>query len=221
MQAVPSDQPETQTAARFSNGVIFGGLAALVVVVAILITGFYSPGWLKNDPPYQFHGGIWTPPNPAAPIELTDQHNQPFSLEQEKGKIAIVYFGYTYCPNYCPTTLTDMQKVKDVLGDDAAKIDVILVTVDPARDTPERLKEYLDFFDPTFIGLSGKPEQIEALYAPYAVVANQQPADASGQYLVDHSTSLYAIDQEGNLRLTWAYGTPVEDIAEDIQHILD
>jgi protein SCO1/2 len=220
MQAAPPAQPETQTATRFSNGVVFGGITALVVVIAILITGFYSPGWLKDDPPYQFHGGTYEPPNPAAAIELTDQDGHPFSLAQEQGKVAIVYFGYTYCPNYCPTTLVDMQKVKDLLGADADKIDVIMVTVDPARDTPQRLKEYLAFFDPAFIGLSGTAEQIDALRAPYAVMYSAQPPDASGQYLVDHSTSLYAIDQDGNLRLTWAYGTPVEDIAEDIQHIL-
>jgi protein SCO1/2 len=216
----PSEHPATETATRFSNGVIFGGIAVLVVVIGILVTGFYSPGWLNRDTAYAFTGGTYEPPNPAAPIELVDQDNQPFTLEQERGKVAIFYFGYTYCPDYCPTTLVDMQKMKDALGDKAGQVDVIMITVDPERDTPARLKEYLEFFDPAFIGLSGTQEQINQLKMPYGIFLEKQTPDATGQYLVDHSTQLYAIDPEGNLRLTWPYGTAPEDIAEDIEHIL-
>ena len=220
MQADSPEQSSNPTATRFSNGVIFSGIAVMVVVIAVLFTGFYWPGWMKDDPPYEFHGGNFTPPNPAASIELTDQDGNPFTLAQQSGKVSIIYFGYTYCPDFCPTTLVDLQKVEDALGEDADKVDVILVTVDPERDTPERLKEYLAFFNPEFIGLTGTVEQIDALKGPWGIIATPQPADSSGQYLVDHSTALYAVDQDGNLRLTWAYGTPVEHITEDIQHIL-
>jgi protein SCO1/2 len=99
-------------------------------------------------------------------------------------------------------------------------VDVLFVTVDPERDTPARLKEYLAFFDPTFIGLSGSEAQIDAIKMPYGVYGQPQAPDANGQYLVDHSTSLYAIDPEGNLRLTWAYGTSADDIAEDVEHLI-
>lgn len=199
---------------------LLAGTVSGLALVAALLAALVWPWFLRSEETYAFKGGFYEPPNPAGALDLVDQNNQAFSLEQHRGKVILLYFGYTYCPNYCPTTLVEMQSVENLLDDRAEDVEVVMVTVDPARDTPTRLKEYMEFFDPTFIGLSGTEESIEAAKVPYGAFAEAQAPDASGAYLVDHSTSLYAIDTEGNLRLTWAYGTSPEDISEDVQHLL-
>ena len=205
---------------RVSTRSAFGVGAVVLVAVVALIATLVWPGYLNRDEAYAFNGGTWDPPNQASPIDLIDQDSQPFTLDSRKGKVVLVFFGYTYCPNFCPTTMLEVQKVKSLLGEQANEVDVLFVTVDPERDLPARLKEYLAFFDPTFVGLSGTDAQIDAIKLPWGVLGAKQPADANGQYLVDHTTSLYAIDPDGNLRLVWGYGTSPEDIAEDIEHIL-
>lgn len=202
--------------ARLLTGV---GIAALAILIGAMAL-FVWPGYLQTDA-YEYNGGHWEPPREAAAIELTDQNGQPFSLANHRGKVVLLYFGYTYCPDYCPTTLLETQEIERLLGDKAEDVEVVMVSVDPARDTPERLKEYMAFFNPEYYGLTGTPEQIDALKMPYGIVAQAATPDANGQYLVDHSTALFAIDQEGNLRLSWPFGMPAEDIADDIEHILD
>ncbi len=111
--------------------------------------------------------------------------------------------------------------MKVELGDKAKQVDVVFVTVDPDRDTPERLKQYLEFYDPAFIGLSGTQDQLTPIERAYGVSATKDEATpGSDYYSVGHSTSLYAIDQNGNLRLTWAYGTSPADITSDVKHLL-
>lgn len=198
---------------------IFGGVS--VLLVAIIAVGAWLAFFRQADA-YEFKGGNWDPPHAAPALELVDQNNQPFSLEDHKGKVILLYFGYTYCPDYCPTTLADFQKVKDELGDKGDQVDVVFVTVDPDRDTPERMKEYLEFFDPAFIGLYGTQDQLTPIERDYGIqVAIDEATPGSSYYTVSHSTSLYAIDQEGNLRLTWPYGTSPDDITSDVKHLLD
>ncbi len=199
------------------RALLFGGLT--VVLVVIIAVG----SWLAffRTEAYEFKYGFYSPPNPAAPLNLTDQNGKPFSLEDHKGKVILLYFGYTYCPDFCPATLNDFAKVKDQLGNKADQIEVVMVTVDPERDTPARLKEYLNFYDPSFIGLSGTQDQLKPIERAYGIQTSKEEATpGSSNYLVSHSTSLYAIDQQGNLRLTWPYGTVPEDITSDIKHLL-
>lgn len=200
------------------KAVIFGGLS--VVLIAAIAVGAWLAFFHSADA-YEFKGGFFEPPNPAAPLNLVDQNNQPFSLADHKGKVILLYFGYTYCPDFCPATLNDFAKVKDELGDKAKQVNVVFVTVDPDRDTPARLKQYLEFYDPAFIGLSGTQDQLTPIERAYGVSATKDEATpGSAYYSVSHSTSLYAIDQNGNLRLTWAYGTSPDDITSDVKHLL-
>lgn len=199
---------------------VMTGAVASVVLVIVLITALIWPEFLRQEEAYAFKGGFYEPPNPAAELSLLDQNQQPFDLNEHRGKVILLYFGYTYCPTYCPTTLVEMQAVEDLMGEQAGDVEVVMVTVDPLRDTPARLKEYMEFFDPSFIGLSGTEEAISAIKVPYGAFAEKQAPDASGAYLVDHSTSLFAIDPDGNLRLTWPYGTSPEDISSDVRHLL-
>ncbi len=191
----------------------------LLALTPILLLGL--AGCLAGDS-YEYNGGMLDPVKAAPPLDLTDQFGQPFSLTTAAPNVRLIYFGYTTCPDFCPTTLTDFMTVKDELGEDAERVEFLLVTVDPERDSAARLKEYLAFFDPAFIGLRGDPAQTEATARGYGVFAQkvEQPDSATG-YLVDHTSLIYVLDEEGNLRLTFGYGSDPADITADVRHLLD
>jgi protein SCO1/2 len=191
---------------------------SLVALIAMLVGGWFV--FLREDA-YAWHGAELEG-KPATDLALTDQHEKPFTLANYRGKVLVVYFGYTSCPDFCLTTMLDMMQVEDSLGADAERVEIVMVTVDPARDTPQRLAEYLEFYEPSFIGLSGDEQRTLQIARDYGVMASKQtPNPGSTNYLVDHSTALYAIDPEGNLALSWKYGTSPKDIAEDVQHLLN
>lgn len=189
-------------------------LAGLLVIAAAFIA-------VSSGEAYEFNGGEIKPAKAAAPINLTDQNGEPFTLDQLKGNVVLVYFGYTVCPDLCPTTLSDFTAVKDALGADAAKVKFVMVTVDPERDSPARMNEYLGFFDPEFIGLSGNNEQTESVKLSYGVVSRKvEYPNSATKYLVDHTSLIYVIDEDGKFRLTYPYGTDPDLIVKDIQHLV-
>lgn len=197
--------------------ILFTAVAA--ALIALVVGGV----WYANRPePYAFHGGALSPPAAAPAIALTDQDGQPFSLEELKGKATLLYFGYTTCPDLCPTTLSDFMVVKEELGPLAGRTAYAMVTIDPERDSEARLKEYLAFFDPEFIGLTGPQAEITAVEQAYGVTTRrvEYPDSATG-YLMDHSALIYLIDPEGNLRVTYPYGTDPTGIAADVRHLLE
>jgi protein SCO1/2 len=142
-------------------------------------------------------------------------------MEEQTGKVVLLYFGYTTCPDACPTTLSDWMEVKRLLGDDADKVEFVMVTIDPARDTEAKLNEYMAFFDPAFIGLTGDQDTITSINMDYGIMAvrEEYPESATG-YLMNHTTSFWVVDTEGKLRLTFAHGTDPEIVAEDVKHLL-
>jgi protein SCO1 len=166
-------------------------------------------------------GGEVKPAAAAAALDLIDQNGSPFTFNDVKGNVFVVYFGYTTCPDLCPTTLSDFTAVKAGLGEKASRVRFGLVTVDPDRDTPERLKKYLGFFDPEFVGLSGNAEQTAAVERNYGVIAKRvdYPGTSTG-YLMDHTSIIYIIDPNGRLRVTFQYGADPKDIVADIEHLL-
>ncbi len=170
--------------------------------------------------PYQFHGSIIEPAQPASPIHLVDQLGHDFRLDGLHGKVALIYFGYTNCADACPATLTSLKEVKTVLGKDAAKVQVIFVTVDPEWDTSARLKDYLAGFDPTFIGLTGSVAQLQDVWKNYGVWAERDEALGKTAVSINHSTALYLVDPGGNLRLTYTSDFSVSDLVGDIHQIL-
>jgi protein SCO1/2 len=195
-------------------------LGTVIAIVVLAAGGWFA--FLREDS-YAFKGAELAG-EPAVDLALTDQQGEPFSLESQRGKVVVVYFGYTYCPDFCPTTMLDMMQVSDALGEDAGKFQLVMVSVDPARDTPERLDEYLEFYDPGFIGLTDTTgaDALRDIQRGYGVMSAQQDSpEGSDGYLVDHSTSLFGIDPEGNLVLTWQYGAEPADIAADIEHLLN
>jgi protein SCO1/2 len=195
-------------------------LLALVAIVVLIAGGIVY--WATNrTEAYEFKGGELSPAAAAPSLELTDQNGDAFSLADETGRVALIYFGYTTCPDLCPTTLNDFAIVKEDLGADATDVDFIMVTFDPERDTQARMQEYLGFFDPDFIGLRGNGAQTEQFLQEYGVTIKRvEYPDSSTGYLIDHTALIYVIDKEGNLRLTYPYGTDPEMILEDVQHLI-
>ena len=196
-------------------------VVALIAIVALIAGGIIY--WSTNQSEaYQFNGGEISPPAAAPALELSDQNGEAFTLAQDEGNVSLIYFGYTTCPDLCPTTLNDFAIVKEELGEEAASdVDFIMVTFDPERDTQARMKEYLNFFDPEFIGLRGDDAQTQQFLKDYGVTIKrvEYPNSSTG-YLIDHTALIYVIDKEGRLRLTYPYGTDPAMIAEDVQHLV-
>jgi protein SCO1/2 len=197
----------------------------LGVLVLVIAGGGFGIWNLTSSAPYEWRGAAYEPPRPDVGFTLTDTDGEPMATSELEGKVVVMYFGYTYCPDFCPATLTDFQRVKQDLGDDADKVAFVMVSVDPKRDTPERLKEYLDFFDPSFIGLTGSEDDLAPVKDQFGIIA--APGEATPQsngsdvYWVDHSTKTYVLDQSGDLTLEYAFGTSAEDITADVEHLLD
>lgn len=193
------------------------GVLRLLAGVMVLIA---ATGCVRGSS-YSFQGGELKPLAEAAPIELTDQNGQPFSLAAQQGKAVLLYFGYTTCPDACPTTLSDWVEVKRLLGDKANQVEFVMVTVDPERDTQAKLNEYMSFFDPSFYGLSGDQATISTIEQNYGIVAVKDPIEGSATgYLMTHTTSFWVVDPDGKLRLTYALGTDPEVVAKDLEHLI-
>lgn len=143
----------------------------------------------------------------------------PVALKDLRGKVVLVYFGYTFCPDICPTTLLEMAEVLRRLGDEAGALQGIFVSVDPERDTPKSLKTYTAFFDPRILGLTGSAELVQRAARNFKVRYAKVPG-SSGQashYAVDHSAGMYLLDRDGGFLKKFAYGTPPEQIADAIR----
>jgi len=191
---------------------LWGALGVAGLAVAVIL-------WMNR--PYSYHGALIEPAQPAPALDLTGPGGQPFSLAGVRGSVTLIFFGYTSCPDVCPTTMTLLRQVMADLGGAAANVRVLLVTVDPLRDTPERLAGYLKPFGSNFYGLSGSEAQLLPAWQAYGVTRIIRPVGSDPQlYTVDHSARLYLVDKHGLLRLTYPYGTPAADIRQDVQAFL-
>jgi protein SCO1/2 len=173
--------------------------------------------------PYAWRGTSYEPAQPAGEITGTDWNGSEFRLSDQRGKVALLFFGYTNCPDVCPTTLAEMRVLAQNLGDRAQDVGFIYVSVDPERDTPARLAEYIPVFNPDFHGVHVEPAPLEDVKAAYGVIAEKRPYDegeSAAGYSVDHTARTYLIDRNGRLRASFAYGTLIEDIQADIEHLL-
>ena len=153
-------------------------------------------------------------------FSLTDHNGQPRRLGDFKGKAVVLFFGYTQCPDVCPTTLTTLRETMSLLGDDAKRLQVLFVTVDPARDTPALLAQYVPSFHPSFLGLRGSDEAVAATAKDFKVFYVRQPGKTPDTYSVDHSTGSYAFDPNGKLRLLLRHGETPANMAADLKLLL-
>ena len=153
-------------------------------------------------------------------LELTDHNGQRRTLADYKGKVIVLFFGFVQCPDVCPITLAELAKVAKDLGADAAKLQVLFVTLDPERDTRDVLKQYVPAFNPTFIGLSGDLEATARAAKEFKIYFQKKPPEKGGGYTVDHSAGSYILDQQGRLRLFAQYGTGAPVLLNDIRSLL-
>jgi len=152
-------------------------------------------------------------------LSLKDHNGKPRTLADFRGKVVAVFFGYTHCPDACPTTLAELSQVMRELGTDAEKVQVLFVTVDPERDTPEVLQQYVPAFHPSFLGLVGDAEATARTAKEFKVFYQKQPLKTGG-YSVDHSAGTYIFDREGRLRLFAPYGRGADALLHDIRILL-
>jgi len=156
----------------------------------------------------------------AKDFHLTDQNGQPRSLADFRGKVVVLFFGYTQCPDVCPTTMADLAQAKKALGADGDKLQVLFVTVDPERDTAALLKGYMANFDPTFLALRGTPEQTEQVAKDFKVYYKKVDGPTPATYTMDHSAASYVYDKQGRLRLYARYGNGPEALVSDLKLLM-
>jgi protein SCO1/2 len=158
--------------------------------------------------------------NYAKDFELTDHNGQVRHLTDFKGKVVVMFFGFTQCPDVCPTSMAELAEVKQLLGKDGDRLQGLFVTVDPERDTPEVLKAYMGNFDPSFLALTTTPEKLAALAKDYKVYYKKVEGKTPTSYTMDHSAGSYIYDPQGNLRLFTRYGSGAKVLASDIAQLL-
>ena len=156
----------------------------------------------------------------AKGFTLTDHNGQSRSLSEFKGKVVVLFFGYTQCPDVCPTSMVELAEVKRLMGADGDKLQGVFVTVDPARDTAELLKAYMANFDPTFVAFIPTPEQLAVVAKDYKIYYKKVDGKTPTSYTMDHSAGSYVYDTQGNLRLYSRYGVGAQVLAQDIQTLL-
>ncbi len=190
----------------------------LGLVIAALALGACHLDSPKN---YTFHGTVLEPAESAPDFTLTDDHGQPFQLKTQQGKVVLLYFGYTRCPDVCPLTLGKLAQVRQALGPDAGPVEVVFITVDPERDTAQVLQDYMARFDPTFVGLRGTWPELDPVVKSYGVTAQKLDL-ATGTPLgqVEHSSYIYVIDRAGRWRVLFSQDASVADIGADVGFLL-
>ena len=185
--------------------------------VVIVVLGVWAGVTLFRRP---FVGMVIQSPDKAHGFTLNAADGKTVSLSDYRGKLVMLYFGYTFCPDVCPATLANTGKALKLLGNKADEVQLIMVSVDPARDSPEKLAEYVAHFHPSFIGVTGEPEQIAELAALYGIFFEKHEGTEATGYLVDHTATITVIDKEGYLKLVLPFGVTAEEIANDLRNLL-
>lgn len=191
------------------------GAAVLACVAALSLSGCDR----ASTP--SFKGIDITGADYARELSLTDPDGQRRSLAEFKGRAVVVFFGFTQCPDVCPTTLVELAAVKKQLGADGERVQGLFVTVDPERDTPELLKAYVDNFNAGFVALRGSPEETLATAKHFKVFFAKVPGKTEGSYTIDHTAGAYLFDPEGRVRLFTRHGTGADALLHDVRILLD
>jgi protein SCO1 len=215
---------------------ILGFLAAVAAATAVSAAYVLS----RLEAP-SFHGTDLGPGVPAHDFELQAAGRGPVSLADYRGRVVLLFFGYTHCPDVCPLTLTRLRQAMDQLGDRREDVQVVLVTVDPELDTPTRLHEYVQAFDPSFIGLTGERAELEAVTRAFGIYVGEPEMPVTGGHdhndhgadphpghaahvpparIIAHTSHVLGIDRRGDFRLLWSPDTPPDRIAQDVRRLL-
>ena len=191
-------------------------LSVALSAVALSVLGLTA----CMDPKAAFKGVDITGADYAKELNLPDQNGQVRKIKDFSGKLVVVFFGYTQCPDVCPTTMQELAEVKRLLGADGDKLQAVFVTVDPERDTTELLKAYVENFDPSFVALRPTPEQLPLIAKEFKIYFKRVEGKTSTSYTMDHSAGSYTIDAQGKVRLFNRYGMGAEALAHDFKLLL-
>jgi protein SCO1 len=181
-----------------------GWLGGTALASSLLAVPYVRQSWAQTIP----IGG---------PFSLVDHTGRPVTDKDFRGQLMLIYFGYTYCPDLCPTTLEAMSQALTALGDDAKEVQPLFITVDPERDTVAALAEYMPNFYPSFLGLTGSQKDLGAAVKAYRVHVRRAETGEGDDYLIDHSTFTYLMDREGQFITLFRYGTSADEMAETIR----
>lgn len=187
------------------------------VIATLLLTAATFVGAAEN---LGLKAGTFDPPRMAPDFTVKGSDGKPLKLSQYRGKLVLLEFGYTSCVDVCPVSLAMLANARKQLGALADQLQVIYVTVDPERDTEERMRNYLRAFDQSFIGATGTPQQMAKVRLDYGITATKKPIEGSKDYIVGHSSYLYFVDRKGNLRALLPYGRSADDVVHDVKLLL-
>ncbi|RZI77078.1 MAG: SCO family protein [Variovorax sp.] len=193
-------------------------IQAIAAAAAVAAFGLSLSGCTDAKP--TFNAVDLTGADYAKDFKLADADGNVRTLADFKGKVVVLFFGYAQCPDVCPTTMTEMAQVKQQLGKDGDKLQVVFITVDPARDTPTVLKAYMGAFDPAFVALIPTPEQLAATAKDFKAYYKKVDGSTPTSYSMDHSAASYVYDTEGRLRLYARYGAGAAPMLADVQALL-
>ena len=200
----------------------FFGLGLLIVC---LLVGAGLVGWLKKDSSSNIARLETQMITPAieigAPFKLISHKGEPVNSEDYKGKLMLLYFGYTYCPDFCPTELQQISEALRLIGGRASEIQPFFISVDPERDTQEVLDRYMTMFHPSFLALTGKKEDLDDVAKSFKVFSARVEEDDASDYLIDHSTFVYLVGRDGKLITMFRYGTPSMQMAQALKGYLN
>ncbi|WKZ34548.1 MAG: SCO family protein [Anaerolineales bacterium] len=195
--------------------VIWVGIASFLIIGFTLVLNML---FTQN---VDFRGSSYVEPYPvAADFELLRSNGDVFRLSGQRDKVILLFFGYTTCPDVCPTTLAELNMALNQLPDKAKQVQVVFISVDPDRDTLQAVQEYVGRFNPSFIGLSGSFDELQKIWQDYGVFREVTQSDSAAGVIINHTARVTLIDRQGNLRLSYGFGTPVEDIVHDLNLIL-
>jgi protein SCO1/2 len=211
----------TPTALRRTVPWLTGSLVVFAAVILLFVLW-----WIR---PHPFHGMLLQSPERAADFTLTASTGASLRLSDLRGKIVLLFFGYTTCPDVCPLTLAELKQMRQLMGDQADQVQVLLLTVDPTHDTPEKLAHYLAAFDETFVGLTGPVETLSAVATEFGVFFDDRvavghadshaPAPAAS-LPVEHTSTVVVVDADGYTRLLFPPGMSPADMAEDVKYLI-
>ena len=185
--------------------------------ILIIILGFTAGIYFFR--PHTFHGTVIQSPDPSFDFKLTGA-NGDVSLSDYRGKLVLIYFGYTFCPDICPATLANVGQSLKELGAKADDVQLIMISLDPERDTPEKLAEYVGHFHPSFIGVTGSQDDLDKIASLYGIFYEKTEGSANTGYLINHTATLLVIDREGYLKLVFPFGVTVPEIVDDLKYML-
>ena len=206
-------------------------LAGLVVLILGLLGGLSLVAARRAEPQHRStlpmgpaspsgRGSTIVPPRTLSDFTLTSQTGEPLALSTLRSKVVLLFFGYTSCPNICPTTLFEFKETRRLLGGASGEVAIIFISVDPDRDTLSVLARYVGAFDPTFIGLQGEPATLRRVGPEYDLVYQRRTEPGVEGYTMDHTAIAYLLDQQGLLQVVFPYGTPASALATDIRALL-